>query len=178
MKNREIVVGVAGGVASYKSAAMVSMLVQADARVTVVLTAAARHFIGESTFAALTGRPVCSDIFDTAYPLGAHIELAERADLLCVAPATANFLAKAAHGLADDVLSTLCLSFTKPVLLAPAMNCEMWEKPPVQRNIAQLRDDGVEMIGPEEGWLSCRRRGKGRMASPEQIVAAIAAALG
>jgi phosphopantothenoylcysteine decarboxylase/phosphopantothenate--cysteine ligase len=154
---------------------MVSELVQDDARVTVVMTAAARRFVGAATFAALTGRPVAAELFDSAYPLGAHIELAERAELLCVAPATANFLAKAAHGLADDLLSTLYLSFAKSVLIAPAMNCEMWEKPSVQRNVEQLRDDGVVMVGPEEGWLSCRRRGMGRMASPAQIVAAIVA---
>lgn len=177
MKNREIVVGVSGGVACYKSAAMVSQLVQDDARVTVVMTTAARHFVGEATFAALTGRPVATELFDSAYPLGAHIELAERAELFCVAPATASFLAKAAHGLADDLLSTLYLSFTKPVLIAPAMNCEMWEKPSVQRNLGQLQRDGVAVVGPEEGWLSCRRRGMGRMASPEQIVAATVALL-
>ena len=177
MKNREIVVGVSGGVACYKSAAMVSKLVQDDARVTVVMTTAARDFVGAATFAALSGRPVASELFDSAYPLGAHIELAERADLLCVAPATANFLAKAAHGLADDLLSTLYLSFTNPVLIAPAMNCEMWEKPSVQRNIEQLRGDGVVIVGPEEGWLSCRRRGMGRMASPEQIITAIVGAI-
>ncbi len=177
MKNREIVVGVSGGVACYKSAAMVSKLVQDDARVTVVMTTAARDFVGAATFAALTGRPVATELFDSTYPLGAHIELAERADLLCVAPATANFLAKAAHGLADDLLCTLYLSFTKPVLIAPAMNCEMWEKPSVQRNIEQLRADGVVVVGPEEGWLSCRRRGMGRMASPEQIIAAIVGAI-
>ncbi len=177
MKKREIVVGVSGGVACYKSAAVVSTLVQQDARVTVVMTTAARHFVGTATFAALTGRLVATEVFDPAYPLGAHIELAERADLLCVAPATANFLAKAAHGLADDLLSTLYLSFTKPVLIMPAMNCEMWEKPSVQRNIGQLRGENVVVVGPEEGWLSCRRRGMGRMASPEQIVAAIAGAI-
>jgi phosphopantothenoylcysteine decarboxylase/phosphopantothenate--cysteine ligase len=93
--------------------------------------------------------------------------------LLCIAPATANLLAKAAHGMADDLLSTLLLSFTGPVLLAPAMNCEMWEKRSVQRNVAQLREDGVHFVDPEEGWLSCRKRGVGRMAAPETILAAI-----
>ena len=101
----------------------------------------------------------------------------ERAELLCVAPATANFIGKTANGIADDLLSTLYLSRTCPVLLAPAMNCEMWEKPSVARNIAQLQADGVTMVGPEEGWLSCRRKGMGRMSSPEAIVDAITAAL-
>ncbi len=163
-----------GGIAAYKTAALVSQLVQAGAGVSVVMTSAAREFIGPATFAALTGRPVYEDTFDEPrYPLGAHIELAERGHLLCIAPATANVLAKAATGLADDLLSTLLLSFTGPVLLAPAMNCEMWEKPAVQRNVAQLRDDGVHFVDPEEGWLSCRRRGVGRMAASEKIFAAI-----
>jgi phosphopantothenoylcysteine decarboxylase len=171
---REIVVGVSGGIAAYKTAAMVSQLVQSGADVSVVMTASAREFIGPATFAALTGRPVLEAVFDEhAHPLGAHIELAQRSDLLCIAPATANLLAKAAHGLADDLLSTLLLSFTGPVLMAPAMNCEMWEKPAVERNVAQLRQDGIFFVDPEEGWLSCRTRGVGRMAAPERILAAI-----
>lgn len=174
MQGREIVVGVTGGIAAYKTAMLVSSLVQRGAKVTVVMTPAAEQFIGAATFAALTGRPVAKDMFaDAQYPLGAHIELADRGELLVVAPATAHFLAKAAHGLADDLLSTLYLAFSRPVLLAPAMNCEMWEKPAVQRNVAQLRQDGVRMVDPEEGWLSCRKQGKGRMAGPENILAAI-----
>jgi phosphopantothenoylcysteine decarboxylase/phosphopantothenate--cysteine ligase len=139
------------------------------------MTAAARQFIGPATFAGLTGRAVLQDVFDEGrHPLGAHIELAERANLLCVAPATANWMAKAANGLADDLLSTLVLSFSGPVLLAPAMNCGMWDKPSVQRNVSQLRQDGFHFIDPEEGWLSCRRRGVGRMAAPEKIFKGIA----
>jgi len=176
MSAREIVVGVTGGVAAYKSAALVSQLVQAGAEVTVVMTAAAREFIGPVTFAALTGRPVACDSFnDPRYPLGAHIELARQAAVLCVAPATANFLAKAAHGLADDLLSTLYLAFSGTVLLAPAMNATMWQQAAVQRNVAQLRSDGVQFVDPESGWLSCRDQGTGRMAAPETIVAAIEA---
>lgn len=170
MTSREIVVGVSGGIAAYKTAALVSQLVQSGYGVSVVMTAAAREFIGPATFAALTGRPVLERIFDDRqHPLGAHIELAQRGGLLCVAPATANLLAKAAGGLADDLLSTLYLSFTGVVLMAPAMNCEMWDKPAVQRNVAQLRRDGVHFVDPEEGWLSCRTRGVGRMAAPEKI---------
>jgi phosphopantothenoylcysteine decarboxylase/phosphopantothenate--cysteine ligase len=177
MTGREIVVGVSGGIAAYKTAALVSQLVQSGAGVTVVMTAAAREFIGPATFAALTGRAVLERVFDeTEHPLGAHIDLAE-ADLFCIAPATANLLAKAAHGLADDLLSTLVLSFTGPILLAPAMNSEMWEKPSVQRNVEQLRADGFHLVGPEEGWLSCRRRGLGRMSAPETILAQIGALL-
>lgn len=172
MKGREIVVGVSGGIAAYKSAALVSQLVQQGASVSVVMTSAADEFIGAATFAALTGRPVSTTSFDIGrFPLGPHIELANRGELLCVAPATANFLAKAAQGLADDLLSTLYLCFTGTVVVAPAMNCEMWGKAAVQRNVSQLRDDGVVIVDPEEGWLSCRTKGVGRMAAPETILA-------
>lgn len=177
MHGREIVIGVTGGIAVYKTAALVSQLVQQGADVSVVLTRAAEEFVGQATFAALTGRPVHTQLFDRHEPLGAHIMLASRAHLLCVAPATANFLASAACGLANDLLSTLYLAFTGPVIVAPAMNCEMWAKPAVQRNVAQLRADGVQIIDPEEGWLSCRTRGKGRMANPDKLLAAIEAAL-
>jgi phosphopantothenoylcysteine decarboxylase/phosphopantothenate--cysteine ligase len=174
MTGREVIIGVSGGIAAYKTAALVSQLVQSGAGVSVVLTAAAREFIGPATFAALTGRPVLEHVFDDArHPLGAHIDLARQGEILCVAPATANVLAKAATGMADDLLSTLLLSFTGPVLLAPAMNNEMWVKPAVQRNVAQLRHDGVHFVDPEEGWLSCRTKGVGRMAAPEKIFEAI-----
>jgi len=175
----EIVVGVTGGIAAYKTAALVSQLVQGGAGVTVVMTAAGERFIGAATFAALTGRPVAREIFDEAqFPLGAHIALAERGELLVVAPASADFLAKAAHGQADDLLSTLYLAFGKPVLMAPAMNTAMWEQPAVQRNVAQLRADGVQFVDPESGWLSCRQVGAGRMAAPETILAQINDLLG
>lgn len=174
MNGREIVVGVTGGIAAYKTAALVSQLVQAGAGVTVVMTSAAEQFIGPATFAALTRRPVARHVFDNAqFPLGAHIELAERAELLLVAPASADFLAKAAQGHADDLLSTLYLAFTSRVLMAPAMNTAMWEQPAVQRNVAQLRADGVQLVDPESGWLSCRQVGAGRMAAPEKIFAIV-----
>lgn len=179
MNGREIVVGVTGGIAAYKTAALVSQLVQAGASVTVVTTAAAEQFVGPATFAALTGRSVARKVFDESqFPLGAHIALAERAELLVVAPASADFLAKAAHGLADDLLSTLYLAFTGRVLMAPAMNTAMWEKPAVQRNIMQLRADGVQFIDPDSGWLSCRQVGAGRMAAPEKILAVVNELLG
>lgn len=177
MQGREIVVGVTGGVAAYKTAALVSQLVQAGAGVSVVLTRAAEAFVGPATFAALTGRPVAREVFDDRHPLGAHIDLAARAELLCVAPATANFLAKAAGGLADDLLSTLYLACSCPVVLAPAMNTAMWDHPAVRRNVARLRDDGVQFVDPAEGWLSCRTRGAGRMAAPEQIFQVLSAVL-
>jgi phosphopantothenoylcysteine decarboxylase/phosphopantothenate--cysteine ligase len=179
MTGREIVVGVTGGIAAYKTAALVSQLVQGGAGVTVLMTPAAERFIGAATFAALTGRPVAREIFDEAqFPLGAHITLAERGELLVVAPASADFLAKAAQGQADDLLSTLYLAFGKPVLMAPAMNTAMWEQPAVQRNVAQLRADGVQFVDPESGWLSCRQVGAGRMAAPETILAVINGLLG
>ena len=176
---REILIGVTGGIAAYKTAAVVSDLVQSGIGVTVVMTRSAEKFIGRATFAALTGRPVATRSFEShEHPLGAHIQLARQAELLCVAPATADFLAKAAHGIADDLLSTLLLSFTGKVLMAPAMNKEMWAKPAVQRNVAQLVEDGVQMIGPGDGWQSCRERGLGRMSEAADIAAAIRAALG
>ena len=174
----EIVVGITGGIAAYKTAALVSKLVQDGDAISVVMTSAAERFIGAATFAALTGRPVARDIFDEAqFPLGAHITLAERAQLLVVAPASADFLAKAAHGLADDLLATLYLAFKGTILMAPAMNTAMWEQPSVQRNITQLRADGVHFVDPTSGWLSCRQTGKGRMAEPDAILAAIKALL-
>jgi phosphopantothenoylcysteine decarboxylase/phosphopantothenate--cysteine ligase len=138
------------------------------------MTRAARKFVGPATFRALTGRHVATDTFDRRhFPLGAHIELAEKADLMVVAPASADYLAKAAHGMADDLLSTLTLSFDGPLLVAPAMNAAMWLKPAVQRNVETLRRDGVHFIDPAEGWQSCRRTGPGRMAEPADIQTAI-----
>lgn len=179
MKGHELVIGVTGGIAAYKTAALVSRLAQSGAGVSVIMSESAAKFVGPATFEALTGRPVLSGVFDEpGHPLGAHIDLARQAHLLCVAPATANFLAKVATGIADDLLSTLYLSFTGPVLLAPSMNCEMWEKPSVQRNVRQLLEDGVQLIDPADGWLSCRTTGTGRMAEPDQIFAALRECLG
>jgi phosphopantothenoylcysteine decarboxylase len=167
MNGREVLLGVTGGIAAYKSAMLASQLVQAGAGLRVVMTRAATQLVGPKTFEALSGRPVLLDLFGPgAHP---HIEPAETADILCVAPATANFLAKAAHGIADDLLSTLYLAFGGPVVVAPAMNDKMWAKPAVQRNVRQLRDDGVWFVDPEEGFLSCRARGPGRMAEPGKI---------
>ena len=173
MSTREIIVGVSGGIAAYKAADLVSKLAQAGDSVTVVMTESAQKFVGQATFAALSAKPVATKLFDPAFPLGAHIELARRADLLCVAPATADFLAKCANGYADDLLSTLYLCFEGPVWFAPAMNVEMWNKPSVQRNVEQLKSDGVTMIGPGEGWLSCRVKGVGRMSEVPEIMEAL-----
>lgn len=178
LAGREIIVGVSGGIAAYKAAALTSLLVQQGAGVTAVLTRNARRFVGAATFAALTGRPVAARSFDpAAFPLGAHIELAARADLVVVAPASADLLAQAASGAADDLLTTLLLCAECPVLLAPAMNAAMWAKPAVQRNVSQLTADGCTIVQPGTGWLSCRQQGTGRMAEPDDIVAVIRATL-
>ncbi|MEM7783095.1 MAG: flavoprotein [Planctomycetota bacterium] len=170
MAKLRIIIAVSGGVAAYKSAIVVSQLVQSEHDVTCVMTSSSQKFLGKATLEALSGKKVVTDTFDSDFPLGSHIELARNSDLLCVVPATANFLSKAANGLGDDLLSTLYLCFTGPVVVAPAMNCEMWESKSVQRNVIKLVDDGVNMIGPEEGWLSCRVKGVGRMSEPETIV--------
>ncbi|WP_373649932.1 flavoprotein [Schlesneria sp. DSM 10557] len=174
MKGREILLGVTGGIAAYKSADLCSKLVQAGGHVSVVMTHSASQFIGATTFEALTGRPVYTGSFDPVeHYRGEHIGLAQRAELFVVAPATAHFLAQAAGGFAGDLLSTLVLTATCPLLLAPAMNCEMWEKKAVQRNVTQLREDGANFVAPGSGWLSCGQVGAGRMAEPAEILAAI-----
>ncbi len=178
LRDREVLLGVCGGVAAYKSADLCSKLVQAGAGVTVVATRGAGSFIGATTFEALTGRPVQTEMYlPREHPRGEHIGLAERADLFIVAPATAHFLARAALGLADDLLSTLVLTCECLTLFAPAMNTAMWEKPAVQRNVETLRSDGHGLVGPGEGWLSCGRIGAGRMAEPAAIFAAAAGLL-
>lgn len=173
MPSTDIIIAVAGGVAAFKAASLTSLLVQNDHSVQAVMTQSATKFLGPATLMALTGRSVATDLFDPSMPLGAHIELARDAKLLCVAPATANFLSNAANGKADDLLSTLYLCFTGPVIIAPAMNVEMWNQPSVQRNLTQLREDGVHVVDPQEGWLSCRQKGIGRMADPETVAKTI-----
>lgn len=175
MKDREILLGVTGGVAAYKAADLCSKLVQQGAKVTVIMTAAAEKFIGATTFEALTNRHCYRDQFaPQEHPRGEHIGLAQRAELMIIAPATADFLAQTAHGLAGDLLSTAYLVRTCPVLMAPAMNADMWAKPAVQRNVNQLKADGVHIVQPGDGWLSCGQIGPGRMAEPAEILQAIA----
>ncbi len=173
-----VILAVGGGIAAYKSAALCSRLVQSGYEVRVAMTSSATEFVGPATFAALSGQAVATGSFDPAqWPLGPHIELAggtrrADADLLIVAPATANLLGQFAHGIAIDLVTTLYLQVGCPVLLAPAMSQVMWAKPAVQRNIQQLRDDGCHFVGPEQGWLSCRQSGSGRMSEPESIAQA------
>ena len=176
MQGREILLGVTGGIAAYKAAILASKLVQAGVGVSVIMTRSATKLVGPRTFEALTGRPVRTEVFD-ATKIHAHIELARDAELLCIAPATANILGKMACGIADDLLSTVYLSFHGPVVVAPAMNCEMWEKKAVQRNVTQLQSDGVLFVGPESGRLSCGEVGMGRMPEPEQIIQVIQLAM-
>ena len=168
----EVVVGVCGGIAAYKTAALVSALVQRSAGVTVAMTAAAKHFVGPLTFEALTARQVFTSPWEsTAYFDPQHIRLSEGADLMVIAPATANILGKVAHGLADDLVSTMVMSAACPVLLAPAMNTRMWENPIVQDNVKSLAARGYLQVPPGEGWLACRTIGAGRMAEPDEILA-------
>lgn len=175
---KEVLLGVCGGVAAYKAAELCSRLVQSGARVSVIMTESARQFIGAVTFEALTNRPVYSHPFQAAeHYQGEHIGLARRASLMIIAPATAQTLARLAHGMADDLMSTTALVMTAPILLAPAMNCDMWNKPAVQRNLQQLQDDGFHLVGPNEGWLSCGQLGPGRMAEPREILAVAEALL-
>ncbi len=167
----EVLVGVCGGIAAYKTAQVVSRLVQRGAGVTVAMTRSARRFVGPLTFQALSGRPVLTSLWRHSNPSDVeHISVTEMASLFIIAPATANFIAKSAAGLADDLLTTLAVSAASPILLAPAMNDRMWGNPMTQRNVKTLTDAGYRMIGPNEGWLACRHTGLGRMAEPDQII--------
>jgi len=174
LKGREIVVGVCGGIACYKVADVVSKLVQMGAGVTVVMTKEATRFVTPLTFQALSGRAVATDIFElTEASDPQHIRLTERADVMLVAPATTNAIAKIAHGLTDDVVSLMVCAAACPVVFAPAMNWRMWEHPIAQDNYAKLSAMGYRFIGPEQGWLACRNTGYGRLSEPEKIVAQI-----
>jgi phosphopantothenoylcysteine decarboxylase/phosphopantothenate--cysteine ligase len=171
LKGREIVVAVCGGIAAYKVADVVSKLVQAGAGVTVCMTRGAQKFITPLTFEALSGRPVRVGTFslvESSDPQ--HISLTERADLMLVAPATNNIIAKVAHGLCDDLVSLMVCAAACPVVFAPSMNNLMWENPIAQENIAKLVKLGYQFIGPDSGWLACRNVGAGRLSEPQKIV--------
>ncbi|MDP2811941.1 MAG: bifunctional phosphopantothenoylcysteine decarboxylase/phosphopantothenate--cysteine ligase CoaBC [Rhodocyclaceae bacterium] len=180
LSGKRIVLGVTGGIAAYKAAELARLLVKAGCTVDVVLTRAAEHFVGAATFQALTGRPVRHSLWDEQDRGMAHIDLSRGADAVLVAPATADFLAKVAHGFADDLLSTLCLARPVagsagadsgcPLLVAPAMNREMWDKPATRRNVAQLAADGVHLLGPASGEQACGETGEGRMLEPQEIL--------
>lgn len=170
----EVVVCVTGGIAAYKTAAVVSQLVQQACGVTVAMTRAARRFVTPITFRALTGRAVHTSMWGTTAESDIqHLSLTERADLVVVAPATANIIGKLAGGIADDLVSTLLLGSDCPLIMVPAMNTRMWEHPATQRNLTFLREIGVSFIGPDEGYLACGTRGPGRMSAPEQIAGVV-----
>ena len=171
LKGKEVIVAVCGGIAAYKVADIVSKLVQRGAGVTVCMTAEAQNFITPLTFEALSGRPVRTGTFtlvESSDPQ--HISLTERADLMLVAPATNNIIAKVAHGLTDDLVSLMICAAACPVVFAPAMNNRMWAHPIAQENIRKLSSIGYKFIGPEDGWLACRNTGPGRLADPARIV--------
>ena len=175
LNGRELIVAVCGGIAAYKVADVVSKLVQLGAGVTVCMTDEAQRFITPLTFEALSGRPVRTNTFslvESSDPQ--HISLTERADLMLVAPATTNVIAKIAHGLTDDLVSLMVCAAACPVAFAPAMNNRMWAHPIAQENTAKLKSIGYHFIGPEEGWLACRNVGAGRLTDPEKIVEEIA----
>ena len=176
LKGKRILLGITGGIAAYKAAALVRLLVRAGADVRVAMTEAATRFVTPVTFQALSNQPVWSDLWDQRVPdaMG-HIELSRDRELIVVAPASADFMAKVAHGLADDLLSTLCVARRCPLMLAPAMNVEMWENAATQRNLAALRNDGVLIEGPAAGDQACGETGYGRMLEPAQIAAEIEA---
>ena len=174
LKGKRIVLGVTGGVAAFKAAYLARELQRAGATVQAVMTEAATHFVGTATFQALTGLPVYTDQWDTRIDNGmAHIELTRVADAVLIAPASADFLAKLAHGLCDDLLTTLCLARNCPLAVVPAMNREMWANPATQRNVAMLRDDGIAIFGPDSGDQACGETGEGRMLEAEQIAEAM-----
>ena len=165
-----ILLGVTGGIAAYKSADLCSKLAARDYDVHVIMTDAARKLVSELVFLTLSRNPVLCDLFSVPEWKPGHIALAERADLLVVAPATANFIGKYANGIADDALTTTALAFPGKVLIAPAMNTAMWKHPAVQRNCETLRSRGVDFIGPETGRLACGVSGEGRMAEVPAIL--------
>jgi phosphopantothenoylcysteine decarboxylase/phosphopantothenate--cysteine ligase len=174
LKNKTVVLGISGGIAAYKAAAICSKLAQAGANVRVIMTESATKFIAPLTFQTLSRHDVIVDTFDEKdAAVVSHIDLADRADLVVVAPATANIIAKMAHGLADDMLSTTLLATTAPVMVAPAMNVHMYAHPAVQANMQTLADRGVFFVEPGTGQLACGYVGKGRLEEPEQIIEAI-----
>lgn len=179
LQGKRIVLGVTGGVAAYKACELARLLVKAGAAVDVAMTEAGTRFVAPLTFQALTGRLVHASLWDAPQQDAgggmAHIDLTRGADAVVIAPATADFIAKLVHGRADDLLATLCLARDCPLLVAPAMNRQMWENPATQRNIAQLRDDGVAILGPAHGEQACGEVGEGRMLEAAEVFDALVA---
>ena len=177
LHGQRLLLCVSGGVAVYKAADLVRRLRDAGAEVQVAMTENAQRFVGAQTFQALSGRPVRSSLWDPAAEAAmGHIELARWADRIVLAPATANTIARLAHGFADDLVSTLCLASTAPLVVCPAMNHRMWLHPATQANVALLRERGATIVGPEDGPLAEGESGPGRLSEPAAIVAALVAA--
>jgi phosphopantothenoylcysteine decarboxylase / phosphopantothenate---cysteine ligase len=174
--SKHIVLGMTGGIAAYKAAELVRLLVKQDMSVQVVMTEAATQFITPVTMQALSGKPVYTSMWDSSIANGMpHIELSRQADAILIAPASADFMAKLVHGRADDLLSTLCLARECPLLIAPAMNKQMWDNPSTQRNVETLQQDGVFILGPASGEQACGEVGQGRMLEPEDLALLIEA---
>ena len=177
-KIKYLVLGITGGIAAYKAAELARLLVKQGITVQVVMTDAACQFITPITMQALSGRAVHTKMWDASIANGMpHIELSREADAILVAPASADFMAKLVHGNADDLLSTLCLARDCPLLVAPAMNKQMWESPATQRNVAQLLKDGVMILGPDSGMQACGETGLGRMLEPDALLAELLSSL-
>ncbi len=176
--NRRVLLGVTGGIAAYKVAELARLLMRNNVDVQVAMTEAATRFVTPATFQALTGKPVITDLWDASFDNNmAHIELSRGVEAIVVAPASADFLAKLAHGNADDLLSTVCVARNCPLLVAPAMNVEMWNHAATQRNVAQLRADGIAILGPSAGDQACGEFGMGRMLEPDELLQSILAFL-
>ena len=173
-KNKSLVLGITGGIAAYKAAELVRLLIKANIEVQVVMTEAATQFITPMTMQALSGKQVFVGMWDSSIDNGMpHIELSRKADAILIAPATAEFVAKLLHGRADDLLSTLCLARDCPLLVAPAMNKQMWENPATQRNFAQLKADNISIFGPGTGEQACGETGDGRMLEAKELLTLI-----
>lgn len=176
LANKHILLGMTGGIAAYKAAELARLLIKEGADVQVAMTDAACRFVTTVTMQGLTGKPVYTDMWDTRVQNGmAHIELSRDRDLVVIAPASADFIAKLVHGRADDLLSTLCLARECPMMVAPAMNRQMWENPATQRNVAQIREDGVLIVGPDSGEQACGETGLGRMLEAGEILSEVVA---
>ena len=172
--SKRLLLGLTGSVAAYKTAELSRLLIQDGLNVQIVMTESACHFIGPVTLQALTGKPVFVELWDARIKNNmAHIDLVRNTDAILIAPASANFISKIAHGLADDLLSTLCLTRDCPLLVAPAMNRQMWENPATQRNLATLKNDGVIILGPAYGDQACGETGVGRMLEAQELARAI-----
>lgn len=169
-KNKTIVLGVTGSIAAYKAADLCSKLKSMEYDIKVIMTECATKLLGQQTFLTLSKNPVLTDLWKLPDWKPGHIELADEADLLIVAPATANFIAKFANGIADDALSTYALSHDKPVLVAPAMNTRMWNHPAVRKNCKTIKENGAEIIPPAQGMLACGDEGEGRLADINDII--------